>query len=156
MLEAWLEEEDNRNRLIEKIGLRRDIDEINDKMSEILNSMEVCGRKEVSRVIDESVERAISNTLESQQMEYVVSRAVNQLTQDATHLDHMGNAILTKSSILEGIGQAVSKKISEAISEILDGDSEIAAMASAIARDCLLYTSPSPRDQRGSRMPSSA
>ena len=24
------------------------------------------------------------------------------------------------------------------------------------ARDCLLYTSPSPRDQRGSRMPSSA
>ena len=41
MLEAWLEEEDNRNRLIEKIGLRRDIDEINDKMSEILNSMEV-------------------------------------------------------------------------------------------------------------------
>ena len=25
-----------------------------------------------------------------------------------------------------------------------------------IARDCLLYTSPSPRDQRGSRMPSSA
>ena len=25
-----------------------------------------------------------------------------------------------------------------------------------VARDCLLYTSPSPRDQRGSRMPSSA
>ena len=25
-----------------------------------------------------------------------------------------------------------------------------------LARDCLLYTSPSPRDQRGSRMPSSA
>ena len=24
------------------------------------------------------------------------------------------------------------------------------------AKDCLLYTSPSPRDQRGSRMPSSA
>ena len=26
----------------------------------------------------------------------------------------------------------------------------------AKAQDCLLYTSPSPRDQRGSRMPSSA
>ena len=26
----------------------------------------------------------------------------------------------------------------------------------AVLRDCLLYTSPSPRDQRGSRMPSSA
>ena len=28
--------------------------------------------------------------------------------------------------------------------------------ASAVMGDCLLYTSPSPRDQRGSRMPSSA
>ena len=28
--------------------------------------------------------------------------------------------------------------------------------AAAKAKDCLLYTSPSPRDQRGSRMPSSA
>ena len=27
---------------------------------------------------------------------------------------------------------------------------------SALIKDCLLYTSPSPRDQRGSRMPSSA
>ena len=28
--------------------------------------------------------------------------------------------------------------------------------ANGYVRDCLLYTSPSPRDQRGSRMPSSA
>ena len=28
--------------------------------------------------------------------------------------------------------------------------------AASLAQDCLLYTSPSPRDQRGSRMPSSA
>ena len=30
------------------------------------------------------------------------------------------------------------------------------AIALAMPRNCLLYTSPSPRDQRGSRMPSSA
>ena len=30
------------------------------------------------------------------------------------------------------------------------------SLASPFLRDCLLYTSPSPRDQRGSRMPSSA
>ena len=30
------------------------------------------------------------------------------------------------------------------------------AIASLLNRNCLLYTSPSPRDQRGSRMPSSA
>ena len=29
-------------------------------------------------------------------------------------------------------------------------------MIEALKRACLLYTSPSPRDQRGSRMPSSA
>ena len=29
-------------------------------------------------------------------------------------------------------------------------------MAPAVPQNCLLYTSPSPRDQRGSRMPSSA
>ena len=31
-----------------------------------------------------------------------------------------------------------------------------ALVAGAVSSDCLLYTSPSPRDQRGSRMPSSA
>ena len=32
----------------------------------------------------------------------------------------------------------------------------VADETSALSMDCLLYTSPSPRDQRGSRMPSSA
>ena len=32
----------------------------------------------------------------------------------------------------------------------------VAAVAAVDAKSCLLYTSPSPRDQRGSRMPSSA
>ena len=41
------------------------------------------------------------------------------------------------------------------------GDADLAATAAAKDEDgnpkvCLLYTSPSPRDQRGSRMPSSA
>ena len=40
------------------------------------------------------------------------------------------------------------------------GDASLVAAAAAAERElaerCLLYTSPSPRDQRGSRMPSSA
>ena len=36
------------------------------------------------------------------------------------------------------------------------GMSEVARNARTVSRTCLLYTSPSPRDQRGSRMPSSA
>ena len=36
------------------------------------------------------------------------------------------------------------------------GGQVIGQALTAAARTCLLYTSPSPRDQRGSRMPSSA
>ena len=40
--------------------------------------------------------------------------------------------------------------------EVKDGN-EVAVVVSAMSGEtCLLYTSPSPRDQRGSRMPSSA
>ena len=45
------------------------------------------------------------------------------------------------------IGSQVSGQISEVM---VDFNSKVQA------GDCLLYTSPSPRDQRGSRMPSSA
>ena len=41
-------------------------------------------------------------------------------------------------------------------SELSDGEGAAARREGDIPADCLLYTSPSPRDQRGSRMPSSA
>ena len=44
--------------------------------------------------------------------------------------------------------------ISSAMKDYSDYGDEESAIADSI--DCLLYTSPSPRDQRGSRMPSSA
>ena len=40
--------------------------------------------------------------------------------------------------------------------KIVDSPSDIEVEAFAYIRDCLLYTSPSPRDKRQSRMPSSA
>ena len=43
-------------------------------------------------------------------------------------------------------------KVSEQIRDSLPDE----AIAAKTAIPCLLYTSPSPRDQRGSRMPSSA
>ena len=66
------------------------------------------------------------------------------------------------------VGQAdgVTKKAAQAALERVlgteDGLAKIAAAQGSEAaskrspRPCLLYTSPSPRDQRGSRMPSSA
>ena len=50
-------------------------------------------------------------------------------------------------------GQAAAKEGTDVA--VIDGNS-IAMMQGPAAEACLLYTSPSPRDQRGSRMPSSA
>ena len=66
-------------------------------------------------------------------------------------LDPLGNAVHTALSF-DLLGEDV----------LITGAGPIGIMAAAVARHagarnvCLLYTSPSPRDQRGSRMPSSA
>ena len=62
-------------------------------------------------------------------------------------------------AITELIGQLVSsgaikEEHREAITEVVKKREN--SMSTGIGFGCLLYTSPSPRDQRGSRMPSSA
>ena len=52
----------------------------------------------------------------------------------------------TKDALLEGL-QGTKRSTMSVVLENTKG---------ALLNDCLLYTSPSPRDQRGSRMPSSA
>ena len=52
----------------------------------------------------------------------------------------------------EDCGEA--QKVREAIVSQLIAEGK--KTRAELSRDCLLYTSPSPRDQRGSRMPSSA
>ena len=48
-----------------------------------------------------------------------------------------------------------NEKIANEVKQSLDNGKDFAALAKKYST-CLLYTSPSPRDQRGSRMPSSA
>ena len=69
MLNSWLEQKGNAERLMEKLGLRKDILQINQKMDEIVESMGVCGGREVCRVVNDTVERAIGTALENQQVE---------------------------------------------------------------------------------------
>ena len=45
---------------------------------------------------------------------------------------------------------------SETAQQLIVIDEPVAAFTQTLVSTCLLYTSPSPRDQRGSRMPSSA
>ena len=51
----------------------------------------------------------------------------------------------------EGLGLALAQKMSEAGASLI-----LTARNEARLKDCLLYTSPSPRDTERSRMPSSA
>ena len=50
--------------------------------------------------------------------------------------------------------EILSERVVDMIDNLQDELYDLSAMLEFI--DCLLYTSPSPRDQRGSRMPSSA
>ena len=53
-------------------------------------------------------------------------------------------------------GKLVPASWDEALSVVADKMKQISPEGIAVLVGCLLYTSPSPRDQRGSRMPSSA
>ena len=49
-----------------------------------------------------------------------------------------------------------AEDVNEAIDAAMEAESAATEPAEELSEVCLLYTSPSPRDQRGSRMPSSA
>ena len=66
-----------------------------------------------------------------------IAEGVTQTIQDSTTIDDRLNANI----LLDGDG---------------DNDDVTITNAGTLINLCLLYTSPSPRDQRGSRMPSSA
>ena len=57
-----------------------------------------------------------------------------------------------KDEFVDNSGREI-RQVSNAMQLFFDG---ISQNVEYLARHCLLYTSPSPRDQRGSRMPSSA
>ena len=79
------------------------------------------------------------------------------LTVDTSSLTALGNDY-GFDTIFERQVEALANKNDTVIGISTSGNSEnvIRAVNKANSIGCLLYTSPSPRDQRGSRMPSSA
>ena len=58
--------------------------------------------------------------------------------------------------VLQGLADYASQQNASIIKVDIDQHEELATLFEVSALPCLLYTSPSPRDQRGTRMPSSA
>ena len=74
----------------------------------------------------------------------------------ATILDGKALAKQIQAETKESVSKFVSQQqVTPTLAAVLVGD-DPASQVYVRNKDCLLYTSPSPRDQRGSRMPSSA
>ena len=90
--------------------------------------------------------------------------AVLRVTATALGVNLLGNAVLVPVAGIEGAAAAtLATELVVAAAAPAATTSSVARVAAAApsmpatgTRTCLLYTSPSPRDQRGSRMPSSA
>ena len=63
----------------------------------------------------------------------------------------LNNRVAVVTGGAQGFGLAITERFIEAGAKVVIWDIDEGA-----AKDCLLYTSPSPRDKRQSRMPSSA
>ena len=80
------------------------------------------------------------------------------------HVDAIGETVLRKGKVkvleIPSLVDEITKKLTSVHTVVMGhshgGDIAIRIALQAQSNICLLYTSPSPRDQRGSRMPSSA
>ena len=62
----------------------------------------------------------------------------------------------THSETLRELGASLEAELEPSVVDLQDRSVTLSGTVDDQFKDCLLYTSPSPRDQRGSRMPSSA
>ena len=75
---------------------------------------------------------------------------------DSFSLRHIGLSQTDIDLLLDQLGYKDLEEFSKSVLPKNIFIKEKLGLSDAMSEDCLLYTSPSPRDQRGSRMPSSA
>ena len=77
----------------------------------------------------------------------------NKIDKDFFEIIHTTDVVKSTDSPLEGAKRGKKTSMWLAVESVKNKETDIVVSA---GNTCLLYTSPSPRDQRGSRMPSSA
>ena len=83
-----------------------------------------------------------------------VAREFAERLAEGANTLNVGDPTLSETEVGPLIVPAEVARVHEWVTQAADGGAEV--MSGGEALGCLLYTSPSPRDQRGSRMPSSA
>ena len=79
-----------------------------------------------------------------------------ELAQGSPELYHNSRLLDEFDAVIPRIGASITHFGTAVVRQFEQMDVFCANSSHGIANSCLLYTSPSPRDQRGSRMPSSA
>ena len=132
------------------LGLLRENSGLSSKIFDIYD----CDINDIQSMIEDMI-KTLGNTMTlghlplTRRAERILRNAFNEAAGLGTTVaddEHLLLAILKE-------GEGIAKEVLN--SHNLDYDSVIDLINSEPS-DCLLYTSPSPRDQRGSRMPSSA
>ena len=90
-----------------------------------------------------------------------IQQQIQDTIKEIVHIERVEKQLaITKEELDDAVAeqQVLMQKLSKELKDIekLDGLSTKAIFYKILGSNCLLYTSPSPRDQRGSRMPSSA
>ena len=102
-----------------------------------------------------------SPVLGNKNISYGDTKAVETVTNEfgSTDLQMIAESMtrsLAQSGVLQGRPVVQVYDVKNKTSEYIDTREITTSIKTQLMKTCLLYTSPSPRDQRGSRMPSSA
>ena len=78
------------------------------------------------------------------------------LKKDVSDMKHIHSRLDTAITKLTDVSNCINKILAVHEEKLARQEEEIVQNEKEIKKDCLLYTSPSPRDNPASRMPSSA
>ena len=125
-------------------------------MEEAISTAKASGRAEALEALGERERLREKCELYRQRIEELENKmedvALDETVDAKVHAEVVARLETAEKKLRCLMGTERGRAIAQLETELEERDETIAALREA----CLLYTSPSPRDQRGSRMPSSA
>ena len=109
------------------------------------------GTDNFNRIVDAAIEVPVLRSIADDAVASLAVRRADDLSRIVQHLPNVNRVTNLKPELVEHV---VSRRVDAA--DVFEAMGETPVDGAAPVLACLLYTSPSPRDKRQSRMPSSA